>query len=34
MRHDWHPTDSQQTLLDIVRSCSAKAAALHAQHAR
>lgn len=27
MRHDWHPTDSQRTLLDIVRRCSAKAAA-------
>jgi LysR family transcriptional regulator of gallate degradation len=34
MRHDWHPTDSQKALLDIVRSCSARAAALHAQHAR
>ena len=34
MRHDWHPTDSQRTLLGIVRSCSAKAARLHAQHAR
>jgi LysR family transcriptional regulator, regulator for genes of the gallate degradation pathway len=34
MRHDWHPTDSQRMLLDIVRSCAAKAAALHAQHAR
>jgi LysR family transcriptional regulator, regulator for genes of the gallate degradation pathway len=37
MRHDWHPTDSQRTLLEIVRRCSAKAArlhALHAQHAR
>ncbi|NJO12332.1 MAG: LysR family transcriptional regulator, partial [Gammaproteobacteria bacterium] len=34
MRHDWHPTDSQRTLLDIVRRCSAKAASLHAQHAR
>jgi LysR family transcriptional regulator, regulator for genes of the gallate degradation pathway len=34
MRHDWHPTVSQRTLLDIVRRCSAKAAALHAQHAR
>ena len=34
MRHDWHPTNSQKALLDIVRSCSAKAAALHAQHAR
>jgi len=34
MRHDWHPTDSQRALLDIVRSCAAKAAALHAQHAR
>lgn len=34
MRHDWHPTDSQRTLLDIVRRCSAKAARLHARHAR
>jgi LysR family transcriptional regulator, regulator for genes of the gallate degradation pathway len=34
MRHDWHPTDSQRTLLEIVRRCSAKAARLHAQHAR
>jgi DNA-binding transcriptional LysR family regulator len=34
MRHDWHPTDSQRTLLEIVRRCSAKAAQLHAQHAR
>ena len=34
MRHDWHPTDSQRALLDIVRRCSAKAARLHAQHAR
>jgi LysR family transcriptional regulator, regulator for genes of the gallate degradation pathway len=34
MRHDWHPTDSQRTLLEIVRRCSAKAAGLHAQHAR
>jgi DNA-binding transcriptional LysR family regulator len=34
MRHDWHPTDSQRVLLDIVRTCAARAAALHAQHAR
>jgi LysR family transcriptional regulator of gallate degradation len=34
MRNDWHPTDSQRTLLEIVRRCSAKAARLHAQHAR
>ena len=34
MRHDWHPTDSQRALLDIVRRCSAKAARLHARHAR
>jgi DNA-binding transcriptional LysR family regulator len=34
MRHDWHPTASQKALLGIVRSCSAKAAALHARHAR
>jgi LysR family transcriptional regulator, regulator for genes of the gallate degradation pathway len=34
MRHDWHPTDSQRALLEIVRRCSAKAARLHAQHAR
>ncbi len=34
MRHDWHPTDSQRTLLEIVRRCSAKAARLHARHAR
>jgi LysR family transcriptional regulator, regulator for genes of the gallate degradation pathway len=34
MRHDWHPTDSQRTLLEIVRRCSAKAARLHAQHTR
>jgi LysR family transcriptional regulator, regulator for genes of the gallate degradation pathway len=34
LRHDWHPTDSQRTLLEIVRRCSAKAARLHAQHAR
>ncbi len=34
MRHDWHPTDSQRELIDIVRRCSAKAARLHARHAR
>jgi hypothetical protein len=34
MRHDWHPTDAQRTLLDIVRRCSAQAARLHARHAR
>ena len=34
MRHDWHPTDSQRSLLEIVRRCSAKAARLHAKHAR
>ncbi len=34
MRHDWHPTDSQRALLEIVRRCSAKAARLHARHAR
>ena len=34
MRHDWHPTDSQRALLDIVRRCSAQAASLHARHAR
>jgi DNA-binding transcriptional LysR family regulator len=34
MRHDWHPTDSQRVLLDIVRRCSAEAARLHERHAR
>jgi LysR family transcriptional regulator of gallate degradation len=34
MRHDWHPTDAQRTLLDIVRRCSTQAARLHARHAR
>ena len=34
MRHDWHPTDAQRTLLEIVRRCSAQAARLHARHAR
>ena len=31
MRRDWHPTDAQRALLDIVRRCSAKAARLHAR---
>ena len=34
MRRDWHPTDSQRSLLAILRRCSAMAARLHERHAR